>query len=117
MKNLFIYLFCLLLLSCSKNKGVAACGCDDVRKELPWLKGLINKAETDTTLTQANYWGCIWLEKHDGQDIFVTNMMLGSGGVAYWIFDCFGNHFLPYDDFKIKKNVVVYSNPSHIPCK
>jgi hypothetical protein len=70
---------------------VAACGCEQSQKDLPWLKELIKKANTDKT---GNYWGTIWLEKYKGQDIFVTNMMLGSGGIMYWFFDCSGNHLI-----------------------
>jgi hypothetical protein len=143
MKTLLTVIFCLLFLSCSKNPNesyepIAACGCDDVQKELSWLIELKQKTEADTTLTRANYWGCIWLEKtSDGKDIFVTNMMLGSGGILYWYFDCDGNHYAKqgveicpackfvgnkhnYDDFSIsevKKNIVVYSYPSNVPCK
>jgi len=86
----------VLLTSCgSKLETDEDCnGCTMPQENLPWLKELIQKAESDNTLTQANYWGCIWLEKYKGQDIFVTNMMLGSGGVLYWFFDCAGNHFI-----------------------
>ena len=65
-----------------------------LKENLPWLKELIQKAETDTT---GNYLGCIWLEKYKGQNIFVTNMMLGSGGILYWFFDNSGNHYVHKD--------------------
>jgi len=55
-----------------------------------WLKELINLSKNDKT---GHYLGCIWFEKFQGQDIYVTNMMLGSGGVMYWFFDSEGNHF------------------------
>ena len=90
----------VLLISCASkvetddNTNLDCNGCIMPQKNLPWLKELIQKAENDNTLTQANYWGCIWLEKYKGQDIFVTNMMLGSGGVMYWFFDCSGNHLI-----------------------
>ena len=131
MKKLIGFILSLLLLSCNtKNQddANAACGCDNPQENLLWLKELIQKAKTDET---SNYLGCIWLEKtNDGKDIFVTNMMLGSGGVLYWFFDCEGNHWaLPevencvaceyvgnnhfYDIPKInsplKKDVVIYS--------
>jgi hypothetical protein len=144
MKIFFIYIICLLLLSCNKsnNKGSEACGCENVQRELPWLKELIKKVETDKTLTQANYWGCIWLGKYKEQDIFVTNMMLGSGGVMYWFFDCHGNHYVKsgveicsacqfvgnnhvyfdeedvenFSSLVVKKDIIVYTNPSNAPC-
>lgn len=80
---------------------ITACGVADPAKNLPWLAELIAKAEKDKVAppyTQGDdykpghYIGKIWLEKHKGRDIFVTNMMLGSGGIAYWFFDCDGNH-------------------------
>ena len=60
-------------------------------EKLQWLKDLIDLSKTDKT---GHYLGCIWLENYKGQDIFVTNMMLGSGGVMYWYFDSSGNHFI-----------------------
>ena len=94
-------LSCLLFLSCSKSDSnsdstttVTACGCENPQKNLPWLKELIQKAKSDKT---GNYTGCIWLEKYQGKDIFVTNMMLGSGGVMYYVFDCSGNYYSSYN--------------------
>jgi len=92
-KTLVFILSYLLFLSCSKNdsNAVTACGCEQPQENLPWLKELIQKAKSDNT---GNYWGYIWLEKFQGKDVFVTNMMLGSGGVAYWVFDCSGNLYV-----------------------
>ena len=70
-------------------------GCNVNKDEnLPWLDKLIDLSKTDKT---GNYWGCIWLENYKGKDIYVTNMMLGSGGVMYWFFDSSGNHFMSKD--------------------
>ena len=140
MKKLIGFILCLLMLSCSqKNQadGIAVCNCTNPQENLPWLNELIQKAKTDKT---SNYLGCIWLEKtNDGKDIFVTNMMLGSGGVLYWFFDCEGNHWAwpgvekcvaceyvgnnhfydpPKIDSPLKKDVVIYS-PEGLPdlCK
>lgn len=60
-------------------------------KNIKWLKDLIDLSKTDKT---GNYIGCIWVESYKGQDIFVTNMGLGSGGIMYWFFDSSGNHFV-----------------------
>ena len=60
-------------------------------ENLQWLKKIMEFSKTDKT---GHYMGCIWLEKLNGQDIFVTNMMLGSGVVMYWFFDKSGNHFV-----------------------
>ena len=73
------------------NDTVKACGYSLPHENLPWLKNLIDLSKTDKT---GHYFGRIWLENYKGQDIFVTNMMLGSGGVMYWYFDCSGNHFI-----------------------
>jgi len=107
--------------------------------KLQWLKDLIELSKTDKT---GHYLGCIWLENYKGQDIFVTNMMLGSGGVMCWFFDRSGNHFISknweyetctacnfvgnhhvyFEDFddtfmtNFKFEVVVYS-PFPFPCK
>ncbi|MDR1335768.1 MAG: hypothetical protein LBK22_02940 [Tannerella sp.] len=72
----------------SGNETCETCG-DRPQENLPWLKELIEKAKTDKT---GNYLGSIWLEHYKGKDIFVTNMMLGSGGIANWFFDCSGAH-------------------------
>jgi hypothetical protein len=66
-----------------------ACGINQPHKNLPWLSAWIKKAETDKT---GNCWGTIWLVRYKDQDLFVTDMMLGSGGVLYWIMDCSGNY-------------------------
>jgi len=105
-KNCIIIIICLGFLgiiSCDKKteepknvnnpneKIITACGVTNPTKNIPWLVELIEKAETDKT---GNYFGRIWLEKYNEQDIFVTDMMLGSGGVMYWYFDCAGNHLI-----------------------
>ncbi|MDR1153641.1 MAG: hypothetical protein LBL04_02935 [Bacteroidales bacterium] len=85
---------CFLLLSCSEKTQDSAdeiCGCENPQENLPWLRELIQKAETDKT---GHYAGCIRLKKTSGgKDIFVTGMMLGSGGIVQWFFDCNGNHY------------------------
>jgi hypothetical protein len=108
------------------------CDCEQPQENLPWLRELIKKAETNNA-DAIHYQGTIWLVKHKEQVFFVTDMMLGSGGIAYWIFDCSGRHYttgencpadyyvgnshfsLP-DDFppfnQLKLDVVVYSNIS-----
>ena len=101
-----------------------------------WLKKLIESSKTDKT---GNYMGCIWLEKFKGQEIFVTNMMLGSGGIMHWFFDSSGNHFASkesnictacnfvgnhhvffedwnWEGFSLKLDNLVYS-PFPFPCK
>lgn len=96
MKKFLTFMSFFLVLSCSQEvqvdtNPITACGCGQAQENLPWLKELIKKAETDQT---GNYWGTIWLVKYKGQDLFVTNMMLGSGGIANYVFDCSGNHLV-----------------------
>ena len=87
-----VCLCCCFITSCKNNEdSICACGVTEPAKKIPWIAELINKAETDET---GNYWGRIWLEKFKEQDIFVTDMMLGSGGIMYYFFDCNGNHFI-----------------------
>jgi len=95
MKRLFFMIiaafFCgMVLTSCNSKSELK----DDVitlsngrtlhLENLQWLKELIDLSKTDKT---GHYLGCIWLENYKGQDIFVTNMMLGSGGIMHWFFD------------------------------
>lgn len=96
MKKFLIFLSFFFVWSCIQDeqvvdKTITDCGCELPQEKLPWLKELIKKAETDKT---GNYWGTIWLVKYKGQDLFVTNMMLGSGGIANYVFDCSGNHLI-----------------------
>jgi hypothetical protein len=100
MKHLCIFVLFICLASCAPKdddadddgNDIVACGVRQPQKNLPWLKAWIEKAETDQT---GHYWGVIWLVKYKEKDLFVTNMMLGSGGIANWYFDCSGNHFIP----------------------
>ena len=64
MKKLFTLCLFLVFLSCNKDSGpVADCGCENPQKDLPWLKELIDKANTDDT---GNYKGTIWLLNYKG---------------------------------------------------
>ena len=93
-----------------EKEKICACGVRNPAKNLPWLAELIEKAEYDKIAPPyepgddyrpGHYLGQIWLGKFKGQDIFRTNMMLGSGGIAFWYFDCSGNHLIlrtwPYE--------------------
>ena len=122
MKNYFLIiivsLFFLFLNSCKEPKinAICACGVSDPARDLPWLAELIEEAKTDNT---GNYVGVIWLEDYNRQDVFVTNMMLGSGGLLYHVFNCEGNRVSIEDavDFfnNLKKNIVIFVNPDNYP--
>ena len=117
MKKLFTVFIFFLLLSCNKDSNsVADCKCENPQKNLPWLKELIHKAETDNT---GNYKGTIWLLNYEGQDMFVTDMMMGSGGILYYFFDCKGDKTIwdmttkeELSSFtqKLKSAKVIYTN-------
>jgi hypothetical protein len=96
----------LLILSCYKNekdnyiapcgkiKGFSACGVDDIGNNLKWLNDIIVTSKNDKT---GNYLGRIWYKKYNNQDIIVTDMSLGSGGVAYYCFKCSGENIVIED--------------------
>ncbi|MDR0795771.1 MAG: hypothetical protein LBE79_06950 [Tannerella sp.] len=81
--------------------GMMFSSCDSKDENPPWLTKLIELSKTDKT---GNYIGSIWLEKYKGQDIYVTNMGFGSGGVAYYFFDSSGASI-------INKNYEKHPNP------
>ncbi len=66
---------------------IEACGLDDPLNQLDWLCDLVMKSMDDKT---GNYIGNIWIFSYEENDIVVTDMALGSGGVLYHIFDCGG---------------------------
>jgi hypothetical protein len=108
--------FALFLNSCeseSNNDTIKACGVSDPAKNLPWLAEFIETAKTDKT---GKYYGVMWLEQYNGQDVFVAEMALS--GAAYLTFDCEGNPVYieePISDFfnKLKKNIVIYVHPDY----
>ena len=95
MEKIFTLILSLAFFSCTQNMDMKT-ECSQMQspeipqENLPWLKELIKRAKNDNS---GNYLGYIWLENYRGQDIFVTNMMLGSGGIMNYYFDCCGNHF------------------------
>jgi hypothetical protein len=119
---------CLIGVACDSNapndvNEIRACGVSDPAKNLPWLAELIANAEKDTV----NYYGilAIWLEKYNGQDIFVINTMLGSVGSAisncsaYYVYDCQKNYVNILEEEKqdfftnLKQDIVIYVSPNY----
>ena len=73
MKKLFtIFIFCLFSSRNKDSNSVADCRCENPQKNLPWLKELIHKAETDNT---GNYKGTIWFLNYKGQDTCLGGYM------------------------------------------
>ena len=93
MKNIILIITLSLLacdtvdIGCREIITVKACGIEDIGNNLPWLNDIITTSIDDKT---GNYFGKIWCKNYNGQDYIVTNMALGSGGLAYHTFNCAG---------------------------
>ncbi|MCE6992921.1 hypothetical protein [Dyadobacter sp. CY323] len=63
------------------------------QNSMVWLSDMLRKAEEDrTSMThKGNYIGIVSLIKYQGQRVVYTNFGLGSGGIAFYLFDCNGN--------------------------
>jgi len=73
-----------------------ACG----KTPIIWLEDILEKAEDDKASMKhlGNYIGWISLTTFKGKPHFVVNMGMGSGGLAFRLFDCGGNWILPQKD-------------------
>ena len=100
------------LISCDKKDNeykapcktvieASACGIEDIGNNLNWLNDIISESLNDKT---GNYLGTIWCKKYNNTDYIVTNMMLGSGGLAYHTFNCSGD-FTSIDDIEFYKSL------------
>ncbi|SFF38130.1 hypothetical protein [Spirosoma endophyticum] len=98
---------------------VTVCGVNDPAKELPWLKDLIAKADEDkaTLAYKGNYIGKIYLENFRDQPVFIVQMMMGSGGIAMYLFRCDGQRIMDVTDKEIATTIagferknLVYAN-------
>ena len=82
--------FVFMFSSCKNEPDIeliTACGVENPTEKLVWLAELISKAENDNSI---NYLGHIWIKKYDNKDYIVTDFMMGSGGIAYYCFNCDG---------------------------
>jgi hypothetical protein len=119
MKKYFLIIMIILgfyfFNSCTKPENkICACGVKNPAKNLPWLTKLIEKAEND-------YFGVIWLENYNDQDVFVTNMQL-PGPFVDKVINCEGNYmFTTIDDIDtyvyfanhLTKEIVIYASPGY----
>lgn len=105
----------LIIISCNKDKTkdfkiIPACSVDNPTTDLDWLSEIISKAETDKT---GNYLGNIWIKNYNGNDYIISDMMMGSGGVAFHCFNCQGEIEV-VDDLEFYNSLsddnLVYSN-------
>lgn len=87
-----------------------ACGIEDIGNNIPWLNNIITISRSDM---DANYLGTIWYKRYNNTDYIITNMMLGSGGLAYHTFNCAGD-LTPIDDYgfynTLSQGDVIWSN-------
>jgi len=70
----------------------SSCG----RASLSWLRDLLVKAEEDRLSMAYNghYVGVISMIRYRGNTLFYTDFALGSGGIAYYLFDCDGENIV-----------------------
>lgn len=68
-------------------------------KSLDWLSGMLDKAEEDRTVKsqKGQYIGRISIIPYNGRPVFYTDFGLGSGGIAFHLFDCKGSRIIPED--------------------
>ncbi|RYZ92634.1 MAG: hypothetical protein EOP06_03675 [Proteobacteria bacterium] len=117
-------LICLALQCDTQNAGPEPnptgqpCGVNNPARSLPWLKDIITKAEEDkaTMAHKGNYFGTIYLESLRNEPIFLVQMMMWSGGIAFYLFRCDGERVYPTADEMssviagYEKKNVVYTN-------
>ncbi|GAB4045196.1 hypothetical protein [Spirosoma jeollabukense] len=122
---ILITLICLAL-QCEKQQTTPypesaelTCGVKDPAKELTWLKDIITKADEDkvTMAYKGNYLGKIYLESFRDQPVFMVEMMMGSGGLAMYLFRCDGQRIMDVTNKEITTTIarfqrknLVYSN-------
>lgn len=140
-KNYLPYLFYLLIsltgYNCSKKNECdlqnqrmnskiqevvasanAVCGAANPEQSLLWLKEIISKAQEDknTMKHQGNYKGKIFSTSYHNQSVFYITMMMRSGGLYAYIFDCTGKTVTieqnDVSDFSqnAEKGMLIYSN-------
>ena len=133
MKKCFLIIMVCLgfcyLNSCTKSENkICACGVKSPQKNLPWLAEFIKTAKKDTS---GSYFGVMWLENYNGEDVFVTDMLLSgmplSGSLPYKVFNCEGKREYEFceniEDFvygdyiylinHLKREIVVYASPDY----
>jgi hypothetical protein len=89
MKLAYFILSFFILLNCRRIevKDETFCGVSDPGNDLPWLKEIIDIAETHQNV---NYIGAIWAEEYLKNDVVYVEMSLGSGGLLGHWFNCDG---------------------------
>lgn len=99
-------------------KANSPCGSVDSDQSLQWLKDIVRKAEEDkrTKKYLGNYMGKIFLTSYHNQPVFYITMILGSGGLYGYRYDCNGDNVtIPPNDIitfdqNAQKGTLIYSN-------
>jgi hypothetical protein len=115
-----LFIVGLLISSCeSFISADKPCGSSKPTSELPWLKNIISKADSDKVykVYKGNYIGAIYLEKFNNQYVFYSTMTMYSGGVYFHVFYCDGTlvNFVNNQTTlsflnNLKKDKLIYSN-------
>ncbi len=96
-----------------------SCRSTNPDQSLQWLKDIIVKAEEDKATKKhlGNYMGKIFATSYQNQPVFYISMAMGSGGLAFYLFDCNGItvRISPNDDVVAfsqgaQKGTLIYSN-------
>jgi hypothetical protein len=63
------------------------------QNSMVWLSDMLNKAEEDrlNLIHKGNYIGTVSLIRYKDQPVVYTDFAMGSGGIAFYLFDCNGN--------------------------
>lgn len=87
---------------------------------ISWLQDLLIKAEEDRVSMKhkGNYIGIVSIVQYRESSLFYTNFMLGSGGIAFYLFDCDGVFFadISSEDYAFfnregwKRQNIIYSS-------
>lgn len=94
------------------------CGSSNPEQSLQWLKDIIMKAEEDKATKKylGNYLGKIFSTSYQNQSVFYVSMAMGSGGLAFYLFDCNGitvkispNDIVTFSQ-NAQKGKLIYSN-------
>lgn len=95
-----------------------SCRSTNPDQSLIWLKDIIVKAEEDKATKKhlGNYMGKIFSTSYQNQPVFYISMAMGSGGIAFYLFDCNGitvrispNDVIAFSQ-DAQKGTLIYSN-------
>jgi len=111
----------LLFTTCKKQDEVAPTETVEnaqllCNADLAWLKDIIKKADEDKATKQykGNYMGTIHVVIFNNEPLFLVRMMMGSGGLAGYVFTCAGTRAYPdppdFESNVQNKGKLIYNN-------